>query len=236
MKHWVHWMLVLAATCVAYRLSAAAGPTDAQRCEAVQLRAVGNNFACIMREQSRAVLARRAPDISKCVERLSLVWSKAEVHACPNPVWGGGTNRFVDNGNGTMTDRLTRLVWERKDDNGGLHDKDNTYTWDDANTTWIMAVNAEGGVGYAGRDDWRVPTLAELQSILAEPNLCSVSPCVDPVFNNGNGNFTASSYYWSSTELGDDPLGVWVVGFSYGLVGAAYKTGEYHARAVRGGR
>jgi hypothetical protein len=39
------------------------------------------------------------------------------------------TPRFIDNGNGTITDRQTGLMWEKKDHSGGLHDLDKFYTW-----------------------------------------------------------------------------------------------------------
>jgi hypothetical protein len=37
--------------------------------------------------------------------------------------------RFVDNGDGTVTDTRTGLMWEQKTDDGSIHDKDNVYTW-----------------------------------------------------------------------------------------------------------
>src|SRR5262245_27270599 len=43
--------------------------------------------------------------------------------------------RFVDNGDGTVTDQTTGLVWENKENQDGIadfadpHDADNTYTW-----------------------------------------------------------------------------------------------------------
>ena len=38
-------------------------------------------------------------------------------------------SRFTDNGDGTVTDNLTTLVWEQKTDDDSVHDKDNLYTW-----------------------------------------------------------------------------------------------------------
>ena len=41
----------------------------------------------------------------------------------------GAALAYADNGDGTITDTNTGLMWEKKDDSGGIHDKDNTYTW-----------------------------------------------------------------------------------------------------------
>jgi len=40
-----------------------------------------------------------------------------------------GMTQFVDNGDGTITDHNSNLVWEKKDQGGGLHDLHNTYVW-----------------------------------------------------------------------------------------------------------
>ncbi len=39
--------------------------------------------------------------------------------------------RFVDNGNGTITDRQTGLMWEKKTTDGSIHDLYNSYSWSD---------------------------------------------------------------------------------------------------------
>src|SRR3972149_9339876 len=38
---------------------------------------------------------------------------------------------YTDNGDGTFTDNNTKFMWEIKDQSGGVHDVDNTYTWTD---------------------------------------------------------------------------------------------------------
>lgn len=120
--------------------------------------------------------------------------------------------RFMDNGDGTITDRLTCLVWEKKDNAGGLHDKDKVYSWcADANrdsvcdsagdppdgsafTVFLAGLN---GAAFAGRRDWRLPREDghngsgpnELESILTTQGpLCpAVAPCVDAVFSANCG-------------------------------------------------
>ena len=63
--------------------------------------------------------------------------------------------RFVDNGDGTITDRTTCLVWEKKDNAGGIHDLNNTYDWNGASTTFLGLLNT---AVFAGHHDWRLPT------------------------------------------------------------------------------
>jgi hypothetical protein len=91
-------------------------------------------------------------------------------------VQAGSTLSYTDNGDGTITDNVTGLMWEKKDDSGGIHHMDNGYTWSGASygttnimdgtiaTTFLAALNAGGG--FAGYTDWRIPNAKELQSIV----------------------------------------------------------------------
>lgn len=147
--------------------------------------------------------------------------------------------RFIDYGL-VVLDTQTNLMWEKKDQSGGLHDVGNTYHWCTAtgNTTgpcfgnvssWIGQVNAER---FAGFSDWRVPTLDELLTIV-ETNVpgCGVgTPCIDPIF----GPTQRTRYYLSATEasLGN----AWGVHFFNGSSSQVGKTfGQFPVRAVRAG-
>lgn len=66
-------------------------------------------------------------------------------------------NDFVDNGDGTLTDRTTGLMW-RKDSSPRLYQ----YLWAEK---YIAEMNDEK---FAGYDDWRIPTLEELCSLLEQ--------------------------------------------------------------------
>jgi len=165
----------------------------------------------------------------------------------------GGTpnTRFVDNSDGTITDNQTGLMWEKK--SGGastsrdgqgvgncLHCVNDTYTWAAAMSEWLSAVNGRTYVGstqtgYAGHSDWRLPTIVELQTILLEPFPCSVSPCVNAIFNDSD-SFTAASFYWSSTSFAASPNVAWSVLFLDGtVVNMTDKSNNaLHVRAVRG--
>ncbi|MCA9909899.1 MAG: DUF1566 domain-containing protein, partial [Anaerolineae bacterium] len=104
-----------------------------------------------------------------------------------------GENAFVDNGDGTITDHATSLTW-MKDDNG------NGVLWQDA-LTYCETLSL-GGV-----DDWRLPNIKELHSIVdysRSPDATGPA-ALDPVFNAtaitnemGQADYP---FYWSSTTL-----------------------------------
>ncbi len=78
-------------------------------------------------------------------------------------IQAGAPLSYTDNGNGTITDNITGLMWERKDDSGGLHDKDNFYAWSGVGSQesiwdWLDDINAEGGWGLRGTMTGEFPT------------------------------------------------------------------------------
>ena len=169
---------------------------------------------------------------------------------------------FTDNGDGTISDNLTGLMWEKKSDDAGLfdqdvkiHDKDNLYTWTPGQGSifeWIDAVNAEGGTGFAGHNDWRIPTIEELRTLIlrdaADPTV--PDPAIDPAFNTTctdgctvlTCSCTAPLGYWSATTRSafptppGHPTNAWGVDFYAGDVGYSSLTSVNPVRAVRGVR
>lgn len=95
-----------------------------------------------------------------------------------------GVNDFVDNGDGTITDNATNLMWQQVDDG-------NTYDWKDA---LAYASNNE----LAGYSDWRLPNTKELQSIVDYEK--TTIPAIDESY------FTCTdtdSWFWTGTTQGD---------------------------------
>jgi len=71
---------------------------------------------------------------------------------------------YVDNGDGTITDADTGLMWEKQSNgDGSIHDVNNTYTWDAVFSVHVGTLNS---TGFAGHTDWRVPNVKELTSIV----------------------------------------------------------------------
>jgi len=147
----------------------------------------------------------------------------------------GDSPNFVDNGNGTITDYVTGLMWEKLGDNGGLHDKDNTYAGLPAAFAKATAANT---AVFAGHTDWRVPNLRELESI---PNYENYNPAVPPIFHSacttGCSPVTCSCtknniYYTSTTYIGYDPA-CWKINMTDGDIYAGDKVDTHYVRLVR---
>jgi hypothetical protein len=158
----------------------------------------------------------------------------------------GTARSFTDNGDGTITDNVTGLMWEKKSDDGSVHDKDNLYTWstgtDQMDGTIVMDFLAtlNGGGGFAGYTDWRIPNQFELYSLV---NLEVVFPVTYAEFNDSctggctvtTCSCTESNFYWSSSTYQNGSSFAWSVDFSVGLTGGNIKTNYRRVRAVRAG-
>lgn len=109
-----------------------------------------------------------------------------------NPAYG--LNDFVDNGDGTITDRATGLMWMQNDSGTAMN-------WANA-LAWVEQLNAQSHLGYA---DWRLPDAKELQSIVDYTRApgTSGSAAINPVFRTSvivdEARKTNYPFYWSST-------------------------------------
>ena len=105
-----------------------------------------------------------------------------------------GKNDFVDNGDGTITDKSTGLMWSQYDNGEGI-------TWEEA-LNWVEQKNSEKYLGYS---DWRLPNVKELQSIVdySRSPQTTNSAAIDPLFNSTSiideGGSKNYPFYWSST-------------------------------------
>lgn len=103
-----------------------------------------------------------------------------------------GINDLIDNGDGTITDSATGLMWQQADDG--------------ASRDWENALTYAGNLTLAGNSDWRLPNAKELHSIVdytRSPQTTS-SPAIDPIFsttqiNDPDGNPGQYPYFWTGT-------------------------------------
>lgn len=127
--------------------------------------------------------------------------------------------RFVANGS-TVTDTCTNLIWQR------------TST---PSKTWVEALVFARDLTNSDQDDWRLPNINELLSIV---NYGLSSPALDPIFNIPNSDDVAGPdffVFWSSTSLNSQPTEGWTVNFAEGTHGPFGKDDKRAVRAVRGG-
>jgi hypothetical protein len=156
--------------------------------------------------------------------------------AWPNP-------RFTDNGDGTVTDNLTELIW-LKDANCILtqysgYDADGKVTWQQA-LQFVAGINdgTYPNCG-AGHTDWRLPNVREMQSLV---HYGFYDPAVPDTA--GTGQWTAgdpfdnvqSVNYWSSTTHPFTTGRAWIVMLRGGHVSHDLKTSTYYVWPVRGGQ
>lgn len=122
-------------------------------------------------------------------------------------------NHFTDNGNGTITDNVTNLIWQKLANTDTL--------------TWEQALNYADTLSLNGNIDWRLPNIKELQSINDE-NL--MSPSVNPAFFSNIG----IKKYWSSTTLPNQTDKAWYLSTQFGITTYDLKTVKHNLICVRG--
>jgi hypothetical protein len=102
-----------------------------------------------------------------------------------------GTNDFVDNGDGTVSDLATGLIWQQTDSGTGME--------------WSDALGHCEALDLAGSDDWRLPNAKELHSIVDYTRSPSTtgSAAIDPVFSASaivdEGGEIDFGFYWTGT-------------------------------------
>ena len=120
---------------------------------------------------------------------------------------------YTDNGDGTITDNVTGLMWQKEDDN-------TARTWDDANSYC-------NDLTLASYTDCRLPSKKELMSIV---DYGTYNPSIDTAYFPG----TNASSYWSSTTYAGGSSYAWCGYFDYGRIGYDYKSYIADVRCVRG--
>jgi hypothetical protein len=122
-------------------------------------------------------------------------------------------DRFSDNGDGTVTDRCTGLMWQRA--TGGRQ------------FSLSQALRYCADLELAGHTDWRVPNVRELESLL---DYARFDVAIDPAFES------LPAWYWSSTTFAMEPSKAWIIEFVNGRkTESESKSKRAFVRAVRGG-
>lgn len=122
-----------------------------------------------------------------------------------------GINALSDNGDGTITDAATELIWMQEDSEEGMN--------------WKEALDYAENYEFAGHSDWRLPNVKELQSIVdySRSPGTSQSAAIDPLFNcteiTNEAGQVDYPFYWSNTTHANwtqDHEGSWAAYVSFG--------------------
>ena len=142
-----------------------------------------------------------------------------------------GINSFVDNSDGTISDEATGLMWQQAGNGSGID--------------WEHALSYCEDLSLAGKDDWRLPDVKELQSIVdysrspGASDASNVGPAIDPMFSctpiTNEAGDADYPYYWTSTsarfQAGGAYYYAWYVAFGYAVDGSGKDS--HGAGAVR---
>lgn len=120
---------------------------------------------------------------------------------------------LVANGDGTVSDNRTGLVWQQGEP-GAM--------------TWSAALTYCEALSLAGATDWRLPNIKELESLVDETRSY---PSIDPTKFPGS----VSLRYWSSTTVANTLGAAWDAAFTSGYSEPQLKSSSYNFRCVRSG-
>ena len=143
-----------------------------------------------------------------------------------------------DDGDETVTDNITGLMWQ---DDAAVADAGNKKQWlTDANyndcrdngnncenTSGDTAASYCAALSLGGHEDWRLPTADELVGITDK----SKNPAIDNAFQN-----LVSNHYWSSTIYAGSSVYAWYVYFYDGSQFYSNKNNSWYVRCVRAGQ
>jgi hypothetical protein len=119
---------------------------------------------------------------------------------------------YTNNGDGTVSDNVTGLIWQQTGPTG-------TYSQ-------ASAAAYCTGLNLGGLQDWRLPSMIELLSLVD----LSVNPTINATYFPG----TMGVIYWSSTPTAGMAGTAWVIKFSIGLLSPGYAAnGIGYVRCVR---
>jgi len=155
---------------------------------------------------------------------LAFISCLTQAQTCNEDILSTAPNSLYSiNGDGTVTDSKTGLIWMRCSlgqawDSSSCVGTTLTHSWSEA----LTAGNAQV---FAGKTDWRLPNIKELNSLIDYK--CIASSINETVFP-----MTISDYYWTASGIGTSS---WAVSFHNGTDASYLKSIKWSVRLVRGG-
>ena len=158
----------------------------------------------------------KLPDTSQAISTTTTFGEDSDYTTAP----AANPQSFTDNGDGTITDNVTGLMWQKADA---------------GEMTWENAVNNASAQSTGGYSDWRLPNPHELMSLF---NYETGNPAMNATYFPPAS--PSAEYWWSRDVFGSSTTNVWCVNSGGGVgpkpkaetvsAGGAFR---YHARYVR---
>lgn len=149
--------------------------------------------------------------------------------------------RFTDNDDGTVTDNLTGLIWARDGSTpaftGSSTCSGGTKGWQNA-LDYVACLKTNNYIGY---NDWRMPNVNELESLIhaeyTKETICGGACWTNAAWLNFQGFINVqANFYWSSSTYAANTASAWGVGMDVGSMYESDKVGAHYVLPVRGGQ
>ena len=137
-------------------------------------------------------------------------------------------SRYSVHGNGTVTDTYTGLMWKVCSE-GQIWSSPATCSGTATEHNWQQALELADITSFASFNDWRLPDIAQLRSIVAYDRY-------NPAINLAIFPATPSSWYWSSSPYALNSNKAWYFNFGNGYDYLNYRNYKNFVRLVRGGQ
>jgi hypothetical protein len=144
-------------------------------------------------------------------------WAEWPMPNCLTDVGSGAPNAeaYTDNGDGTVTDNVTALMWQQSVSTSTMYAQGNASS----NCSTLTL---------AGHTDWRLPTIVELTSIM-DYSVSSPGPTV----NIGAFPGTPSGAFWTATMLAGSSTYAWIINTYDGSTQYDTASAIHYVRCVR---
>ena len=149
----------------------------------------------------------------------------SQAQTCKNYIPDDWPNsRYMENGNGTVTDKVTKLIWKQCSE--GLSSA-NCTIGSGSTHTWQQALQLAENTTFAGHSDWRLPNIKELSSLAARN-------CYNPSINATYFPNTPALLFWSSTPYLNNSNYSFPLSFKHGGDNLRQPSIGLRVRLVRG--
>lgn len=127
-------------------------------------------------------------------------------------------NRFKNNGNGTITDTQTGLIWQQ---DGSLSGKIN----------WKDARLFSSSLRLAGFSDWRLPTIEEMKTLISGHLYNDITRGAErpyAMLNRVGFKNVQDDWYWSASNFDINDGNSWLMHLYFGYLYVFNKIYTYH--------